>query len=72
MESEITINFNKCIISFFQLFDTVSCTYTYLLGDVDNAECIVIDPVVEHAERDFQLVQDLNLKLIYAGKENNI
>ncbi|CAH1103708.1 unnamed protein product [Psylliodes chrysocephalus] len=51
---------------FRQLFDNTSCTYTYLLGDADNKECILIDPVVEHAKRDFQLVKDLNLNLIYA------
>jgi hypothetical protein len=38
------------------------------LGDADSAECILIDPVVELAKRDFQLTKDLNLKLVYAGK----
>ncbi|CAH1370554.1 hypothetical protein MTP99_012121 [Tenebrio molitor] len=51
---------------FRQLFDATSCTYTYLLGDADSAECILIDPVVELAKRDFQLTKDLNLKLVYA------
>ncbi|KAG5892452.1 hypothetical protein JTB14_009860 [Gonioctena quinquepunctata] len=51
---------------FRQLFDTVSSTYTYLLGDADSRECIVIDPVLEHAKRDFQLTKDLNLNLVYA------
>lgn len=52
----------------FQLFDTTSSTYTYLLADVDSKEAILIDPVVEHAERDFQLVKDLELNLKYASK----
>lgn len=51
---------------FRQLFDTVSSTYTYLLADAETKEAILIDPVVEHAKRDFQLVNDLNLKLKYA------
>lgn len=29
---------------FRQLFDEVSCTYTYLLGDVESKEAILIDP----------------------------
>lgn len=52
----------------FQLFDTTSSTYTYLLADVDSKEALLIDPVIEHAERDFQLVNDLNLTLKYASK----
>ncbi|XP_044254656.1 persulfide dioxygenase ETHE1, mitochondrial-like [Tribolium madens] len=51
---------------FRQLFDPKSSTYTYLLGDADSAECILIDPVVDHAKRDFQLTKDLNLRLLYA------
>jgi glyoxylase-like metal-dependent hydrolase (beta-lactamase superfamily II) len=29
---------------FRQLFDDVSCTYSYLLGDVESKEAILIDP----------------------------
>lgn len=29
---------------FRQMFDDVSSTYTYLLGDVDSKEAIIIDP----------------------------
>lgn len=29
---------------FRQLFDDVSCTYTYLLGDVESKEAVLIDP----------------------------
>ncbi|XP_023023944.2 persulfide dioxygenase ETHE1, mitochondrial [Leptinotarsa decemlineata] len=50
---------------FRQLFDTVSSTYTYLLGDQSTRECILIDPVLEHVKRDFQLTKDLNLNLVY-------
>ncbi|CAH2041271.1 unnamed protein product, partial [Iphiclides podalirius] len=51
---------------FRQLFDTVSSTYTYLLGDVKTCEAVLIDPVLEHAERDATLVKELGFKLIYA------
>ncbi|XP_013184563.2 persulfide dioxygenase ETHE1, mitochondrial isoform X2 [Amyelois transitella] len=54
--------------SFFfrQLFDTVSSTYTYLLGDLKTRESVLIDPVLEHAQRDADLINQLGFKLIYA------
>lgn len=50
---------------FHQLFEKETSTYTYLLGDAETKEAILIDPVVEMVERDLQLVTDLNLKLKY-------
>jgi sulfur dioxygenase len=50
---------------FRQLFENTSLTYTYLLGDVNTREAVLIDPVLETAERDDQLVKDLGLKLKY-------
>jgi len=50
---------------FRQLFDRVSCTYTYLLADTETSEAVIIDPVVELAERDAQTVKELGLKLKY-------
>ncbi|KAG2471142.1 ETHE1 dioxygenase, partial [Polypterus senegalus] len=50
-----------------QLFEPVSCTYTYLLADVKTKEAVLIDPVLEMAERDANLVQELGLKLKYAA-----
>ncbi|XP_028678692.1 persulfide dioxygenase ETHE1, mitochondrial [Erpetoichthys calabaricus] len=52
---------------FRQLFEPVSCTYTYLLADVKTKEAVLIDPVLETAERDAQLVKELGLKLKYAA-----
>ena len=52
----------------FQLFDRDSCTYTYLLADVDTKEAVLIDPVIDLAERDAELVKDLGLNLLYASK----
>merc|ERR1711971_939048 len=50
---------------FRQLFDRESCTYTYLLADRDSREGVLIDPVIEHAERDANLVKELGLSLKY-------
>lgn len=50
-----------------QMFEPKSCTYTYLLGDRESREAILIDPVLETAQRDAQLVKELGLKLLYAG-----
>ena len=60
-------NYNKYI---FQLFDRDSCTYTYLLADTDTKEAILIDPVIDLAERDAAICKDLGLKLVYASKFN--
>ena len=52
-------------IIFRQLFESSSSTYTYLLACPMTREAVIIDPVLETAARDAQLVKDLNLKLIY-------
>ncbi|TRY77826.1 hypothetical protein TCAL_07832 [Tigriopus californicus] len=51
---------------FRQFFDRTSCTYTYLLADTQTKEAVLIDPVIELAERDRKAVQELGLNLIYA------
>jgi len=48
---------------FRQMLDRESCTYTYILGDPTTRESILIDPVFDLAERDAQVVKDLNLQL---------
>lgn len=50
---------------FHQLFEKETSSYTYLLGDSETKEAILIDPVVEMVERDLQLVTDLGLHLKY-------
>ncbi len=50
---------------FHQLFEKETSTYTYLLGDLETKEAILIDPVIEMVERDLQLIKDLNLNLKY-------
>merc|ERR1711971_228945 len=48
---------------FRQLFDKESSTYTYLLADMVARQAILIDPVIEQAERDVGLVRQLGLNL---------
>ena len=52
------------MLTFRQLFDPQSSTYTYLLGDARGGETVLIDPVFEQARRDAALVSELGLKLI--------
>lgn len=49
------------------MFDTVSSTYTYLLADLNSMDAVIIDPVLEHAKRDTQLINDLGFQLKYAS-----
>lgn len=50
---------------FRQLFDTESSTYTYLIGDEATRQAVLIDPVLEQADRDLQLVSELDLTLTH-------
>ena len=48
-----------------QLFDYESWTYTYVLWDSATKESIIIDPVLEQADRDLNILKKLDLNLIY-------
>src|SRR5438876_825696 len=50
---------------FRQLYDPVSSTYSYLLGDADTRRAVLIDPVFEKHQRDAALVRELALDLVY-------
>lgn len=50
---------------FYQLFEKETSTYTYLLGDPETKEAVLIDPVLETVDRDIHLIQELGLKLKY-------
>ncbi len=50
---------------FRQLFDRDTCTYTYLLGDEQTGDAVLIDPVLENVDRDLQVLSELGLKLRY-------
>lgn len=49
---------------FQQLFEAQSSTYTYLLGDAQSKEAVLIDSVIEMVDRDLKLVKELGLKLV--------
>ncbi len=48
---------------FRQLYDETSSTYTYLLGDENSGEALLIDPVFEQFQRDLALLRELGLTL---------
>ena len=50
---------------FRQLFDAETSTYTYLLADEASHRALIIDPVLEKAERDLKLLSELGLTLQY-------
>ena len=50
---------------FRQLFDQESSTYTYLIGDRTLKQALLVDPVLEQVERDYQLLHELGLTLKY-------
>jgi glyoxylase-like metal-dependent hydrolase (beta-lactamase superfamily II)/rhodanese-related sulfurtransferase len=51
---------------FRQLFDPVSCTYTYLLGSREGGEALLVDPVLDRVDRYIQLIEELDLRLVKA------
>jgi len=62
------LTFIKLCVIALKLFDRVSCTYTYLLADTESREAVLIDPVIDLAERDAKIINQLGLKLKYASK----
>ncbi len=48
---------------FRQLYDAESSTYTYLLADPETRDAVIIDPVIEQADRDVELLRELGLTL---------
>lgn len=51
---------------FRQLFDLTSSTYTYLLASRAGGEALLIDPVKEHAAEYCMLLDQLDVRLVYA------
>jgi glyoxylase-like metal-dependent hydrolase (beta-lactamase superfamily II) len=47
---------------FRQLFDKETSTYTYLVAD--SGEAALVDPVLEHVERDLKLVDEIGARLV--------
>lgn len=46
-----------------QLFDPVSCTFTYLIGCLSCKTALLIDPVLEQQHRDLAMVDELGFDL---------
>ncbi|MFM9088897.1 MAG: MBL fold metallo-hydrolase, partial [Cyanobium sp.] len=46
-----------------QLFDSETCTFTYLLADPRTGEAALVDPVLGQEDRDLLLLQELKLTL---------
>lgn len=51
---------------FRQLFEPLSCTYTYLLGCEETGQAVLIDPVIVSTERDLAEISRLGLTLAYS------
>jgi sulfur dioxygenase len=51
---------------FRQLFEPLSCTYSYLIASRRGGEAIIIDPVLDKVDRYLQLMRELNLRLVKA------
>lgn len=50
---------------FRQLFEPESSTYTYLFGCPETRQAVLLDPVLETADRDLALLQELGLRLAF-------
>jgi sulfur dioxygenase len=51
---------------FRQLFEPVSCTYSYLIACRRGGEALIIDPVLEKVDRYLQLMRELDVHLVKA------
>ena len=49
---------------FRQLFDDISCTYTYLIASEKEREAVIIDSVLENVNKYLKLLKELDLKLV--------
>lgn len=52
-------------MTFRQLFDPESSTYTYLIADDSTHDAVIIDPVIDQLGRDLALLRDNGLTLRY-------
>lgn len=50
---------------FYQLFESETSTYTYIIADQITRTAAIIDPVRSQVERDLTLLKELELKLLY-------
>ena len=50
---------------FKQLYEPLSSTYTYLIGDTSTGQAVLIDPVIATMDRDLAELHKLGLTLAY-------
>ena len=55
-----------------QLFEPVSCTYTYILFDEASRDALIIDPVAEQLQRDLDVLREHGLTLRWAILERHV
>lgn len=48
-----------------QMFDAATSTYTYLIADASTRRAALVDPVIEHIDRDLSVLERLDLTLAY-------
>ncbi|MFH4977053.1 hypothetical protein AB6A40_003762 [Gnathostoma spinigerum] len=60
-------NTTMSTLLFRQLFEPISCTYTYVLACVSSGKGIIIDPVIEEVARDAKLIKQLQIDPIYGA-----
>lgn len=53
-------------VIFRQFFDEKTWTYSYLIAATDSAEALIIDPVLESVPGYMQLINELDLRLVFA------
>ena len=49
---------------FRQLFDSTSCTYTYIISSGKGREALIIDPVIENTNKYLKVLKELVIKEI--------
>src|ERR1044071_9066870 len=62
-DTQSLYRWGRTMLVFRQLLDPQSSTYTYLLGDRESGNAILIDPVFEQVRRDAALLAELGLTL---------
>ncbi|MEH2226072.1 FAD/NAD(P)-binding protein [Nostoc sp.] len=63
--SERSAEIPQSTFLFRQFFDPATSSYTYLIGDRQTGDAVLVDPVLEQVDRDLESLDELGLKLRY-------
>ncbi|MBW4456499.1 MAG: FAD/NAD(P)-binding protein [Nostoc indistinguendum CM1-VF10] len=63
--SERSAEIQQSTFLFRQFFDPETSSYTYLIGDRQTGDAVLVDPVLEQVDRDLESLDELGLKLRY-------